>query len=634
MIILWKPSRATSPECTVCNDYVPTFSPTPSVDEENGIYLNCGELILLSGGTLGNYLIEWKIDSVNGRVVFTTGNSGNTDASKESSHPFENEIVEAGELFPVIKYIQVDGIYYSPYINEYVYSPDLLNCIQPPSITVNPITCGLVTSGYTGDYDFRLIREVNQGEDSRTLKWDLAPTTNYLAWGFDTVNVADGILISYCTSGDSEGVLLDYVIYGVNLISDWNPVDYPNNPIIVDETTSVTGVFKYVTEFTGFTYQTGDYLKILITGNTEGVQQQTKWTLYCKCFDDVLPLIDVSPMGTKISATTVNWVEGVSCIYLFEYENEKTFGSTDFQTSFLKKYFYVEPHSVSGPYSSVGGSGYLEWRASVRQYGPSLFDCLLVSGITIQKQATGVLYSFESGDDYDKAVSDIVNVYNSSHYSDYLSATPQDFAYYSFYRLMWFDSTGTCDDTSKTSGTWNIPFHGSNIIYNSGDSTIFFEFPTPSLTNEITGYTASTCDTRIINIDALINGFNDVTGLTDGTTHFARIRPFYIISYGIPYERITSETDKTIEYGVKIKNIVLNNIYNPLDYGYVYVNDGGVDTYIGYQIKDKISLANCGGGLCCWELERDKFLRTKDLGDLGTLELIDSGSIGTGPCVS
>ena len=100
-----------------------------------GSFLSAGDLISLSGNSIGNYAIEWRQDSVDGSVPFTSG-VGASDPNIQAQHPFTDEVVFAGTLYPVITYIYIDGNEYTstPQSGPY-YSPDLITCLSSVVIT-------------------------------------------------------------------------------------------------------------------------------------------------------------------------------------------------------------------------------------------------------------------------------------------------------------------------------------------------------------------------------------------------------------------------------------------------------------------------------------------------------------------
>ena len=109
---------------TICASNAPSFSAT-TLNNLVG-YMTVG-VVQVNTGTLGDYLIEWRLNSTTGTTVFITGNAGNTDPTIQSYHPIIYEPVQAGILYPVLRYIEINSVKYSAYsFSVYgLYSPDL-----------------------------------------------------------------------------------------------------------------------------------------------------------------------------------------------------------------------------------------------------------------------------------------------------------------------------------------------------------------------------------------------------------------------------------------------------------------------------------------------------------------------------
>ena len=163
---------------TCCATYGPDFE-SHSADRE--MFLSVG-IITLNTGTIGYYAIDWRLDSTSGDIVFTSGETLDP-GEVQVQHPFTNEIVFAGTLYPIIKYIYVDGIKYtSVYEEGSRYSPDLINCIDP--IIIDAIECETV---YGADTLYPYYLTYTNGVDladnkSRTLKYNICgPDMKFLA---------------------------------------------------------------------------------------------------------------------------------------------------------------------------------------------------------------------------------------------------------------------------------------------------------------------------------------------------------------------------------------------------------------------------------------------------------------------
>jgi len=273
----------------------PTFTPTPTPTPSTVVYTKCAEEspyfngysedqigtltvgeLLLTTGVLGDYVIEWRLNSTSGTQVFVTGNAGNTDPDIQAFHPIDSELVQSGELYPVIRYITIDGIKYSSFSNlGYSYSPDLLTCL--PSITVISMSC---SNGTEGTYGHTVVY-YNTTQPSqlanRTLTYQLNTdgSSKQIAYIFFGFAIADRITINYCTTGGTQTVIDDWAV-GTDCIIN----SYASTPKLF------SGQYiKRVLSLTGFTYQSGDYLLFDTfpsyndPGNTD-----TNWQLQIKCF--------------------------------------------------------------------------------------------------------------------------------------------------------------------------------------------------------------------------------------------------------------------------------------------------------------------------------------------------------------
>ena len=104
--------------------------------------VSAGDLIGI--GTISSYVIEWRLNSIKGKILFLSGYA--PDEPVEHIHPFTNACVCNGEIYMVIKYVTIDDVKYSPYFRGGQHSPDLLTCLG--SITIDlPVPVGGETPG-------------------------------------------------------------------------------------------------------------------------------------------------------------------------------------------------------------------------------------------------------------------------------------------------------------------------------------------------------------------------------------------------------------------------------------------------------------------------------------------------------
>lgn len=110
-------------------------------------YLSCGTLSSLNC-IFGDYLIEWRMSSYTGYEILRSGEG--PDPLIAVQHPFFDYPVDCGTLYPVIRYVDIDGVRYSPYIGVGdIYSPDLLECLDPVIVDCITTTTTSSTSSST-----------------------------------------------------------------------------------------------------------------------------------------------------------------------------------------------------------------------------------------------------------------------------------------------------------------------------------------------------------------------------------------------------------------------------------------------------------------------------------------------------
>ena len=578
-------------------------------------FLNCDSLQLASG-TLGDYVIEWRQGSISGLEVFVSGNAGNIDPDIEAYHPLVDEIVQGGTLYPIIRYAYINGDKYTAYYEEGAfYSPDFLTCLDP--VVVDVLTCG--DTNYVGDYDYYIVRDVGQGENSRSLKFDILNTTNYLAWGFDTEVIADGIKIYYCTLADPVGTLLDYLITGRNVVQDLAPVNYPINPIVIYNYSAT--VVKYVTDFSTIGYAAGDYLRIEIIGNImDQSQTDTKWTIYLKCLENLDVMYDMYDMHNITDTPVISYDEDYCSYYLTYSTTDQITKPLGYLSSFFAKYFYIKYGGGAYANLAAGGSGYFVWITTSLSAGETNIGCAqLNDSITYTKNAGNITLTFTNTLDYDKAVSDITHIASNMYYANYLAATDKDVAYYSVITIMGYDGGVSCDNPG-TNTAWYIHL-SSSITYDPiNKETLIFDFPVSAITNNM-DVPFDSCDTTYDRADAMIAYMNGTIALANGTTYTAELRNNYIIGSLINVPSTIHTTTSTPYYYTYIPQIMINGLYDPLLFGWCLVGS----QYNAYQIKDRITLTDPStheSRLACWTLERSRFFTTYDCADLNTYDLI------------
>lgn len=128
------------PTYTLCLDANLSFSSTSGGTNT----LSAG---LITGlGIISSYIIEWHLNSTSGATVLVSGY--NPDDTVDVLHPFTDQTVQGGDLYPVIRYITIENatgglqqsgpIRYSPFYRVGQYSPDLKLCLNYVTVNVPP----------------------------------------------------------------------------------------------------------------------------------------------------------------------------------------------------------------------------------------------------------------------------------------------------------------------------------------------------------------------------------------------------------------------------------------------------------------------------------------------------------------
>jgi uncharacterized protein (TIGR02145 family) len=541
----------------VVNNSFPSLSDTAIVSVEvlklyhvcvdNGLHFNgySEDLIGLltvgvvhaTTGTLTDYVIEWHLNTISGSTVFITGNSGNTDPSIQSFHPINSELVQAGELYPVVRYANVNGILYSAYSNlGYLYSPDLLTCL--PSITVVSMTCSNGSAGLFG----HTVQYINTTQPSQlanrslTYGLNLDSSSKQISYQFYGFAIADRITTSYCTTGGTKTVIDDWVV-GLDCTGNtFNslPKLYTNQWI------------KRSLSLTGFTYQSGDYLlfdtfpSYNAPGNTD-----TNWRLSIKCFSGD-NLIDFGFQPNTVNdidtGATMNlvWNTG-NC----SYDLTVITGVPRVPLSYNSDMYH---------YTEAGAGGSYEWTTgqtiSVLQYTGSSLTWVpytaygspyLLNGVLNIKLTGGthnLLYTFTDAMDYNHYKTGYTTNITSSHWTDWTS----DVNSLNHYKFI--------NDVFKVSMTSGDTFYTYGLYV---DSQSVFTFDDVNKTISIalvpqTGvYTGVACDKSSDNFNWIITYTNNLySGTTwDLNTIWGTQNPFpfmYLTYWPYVYTEATMQT--------------------------------------------------------------------------------------------
>jgi len=457
---------------------------------------------LLSGNTghiIGNYVIEWHLNSVNGTIVLISGNSGNTDSSIQVWHPFDSIPVSGGILYPVIKYMYVNtgsGFvkYTSLPTSGALYSPDLLTCLDP--ISILDLTC--YNGGSFGNYT----QQVSYYYDSQnpsplestkvmTFQLNSGGTTKYFAWLFNPYTVADTYSISYMRSNGFEIPLESYSYY----------------------------LYK-VTPLEWLGYLSGDYLKLTVTANAGNIN--TYWLLQMKCMSGFtcpsLPNGFNSVDLTSLSLTYTS-ASGSACYFTANFNMLATASLGDFSTYVSNSYIYT-----SGDPYFYWGTGYtISTAVSVATTCSTQNNTL-----SVVKVGTGVTFTFQNSTDYSYYKSSLIAATGNTNIQNYTSDNTQ----VNYYKYLWcylrLSQSNTCgDDNTYFSIYWHP---SSDVVYNDSNKTIYI-----GLRQSTLGVTSESCNNKYTYANSVV-GTSNITynqGNWSYTTSIKNSVPFgsYYLAY-------------------------------------------------------------------------------------------------------
>jgi len=642
---------------TACATYTPYFATTYPVTG----FLNCDDLSLTTG-SLGNYVIEWNLNSSTGLTVFVSGIGA--DPSIQAQHPIVDEVVFAGTLYPVIKYAYINGNKYTAnYEIGSRYSPDFYNCLD--SIVVQPITCNS-SLGVDPLYPYFLQYNnvVDYGANkSRILKFDISPSTAYLAWEFDAYTVPEQLKISYCTSTNTTGTLLDNFIHGTTGISvqDLYPVNYPTNPRTYFRVFHGVYGMKYVTDFSDISYETDNYLKIEIIGSVYNPSNNnTNWDLKLKCLST-----DISTGWTITNAfsemagdPSMIYVTSL-CMYDVSYNTvmvAPTEGISKISASspFLWKYFDIyNPqiyYNYTGNYLAGPVHLGLRWTTGYAQSptfgGDGCQNCDTGQTITYSLQTadvSAIVLTFTDINDYNDCVYDVSTVQTNSLYKNWPGTPDTSMEYYAYYYLN-IKNASSCGDTGIFT-EYTYVHISSDVSWNSSSKTVTFPIVVP--VNNIADVSCNLCHTFA---DSLV-GFSfprPLTGTLPFTSHFpftTGARPPVFVWGIFPYSNnatVIHDTNVEPYYGYQIDDAMLNGIFDISTYnGFIYnpsvagATWGNISHFykkwFQFRYWDKFTLTeptNSSTRLENWKLERVKFLRTHDVTADSVFETVYEVSLG------
>lgn len=196
-------------------------------------YLSSGS-ITSENCQFGDYVIEWRQWSYTGTIVLISGEG--SDPVIQVQHPFYSYVVECGIYYPVIRYVYIDGISYSPYpgVGD-IYSPDLLECLDTVAVcddyttttsTTSTTTTEPTTTTTTTILTYRASISVGPGPD-----YNMATDTNVPYSENVSIEVQSPTLSGYnyfFVSAPTSRTLTIINSMGINVTSDYTAIGFDN----------------------------------------------------------------------------------------------------------------------------------------------------------------------------------------------------------------------------------------------------------------------------------------------------------------------------------------------------------------------------------------------------------------------
>ena len=307
-------------------------------------------------------------------------------------------------------------------------------------------------------------------------------------------------MIYYCTTGNTDGTLLDNWVHGENYVTtNLYPSNYPTNPRTPYSHQTGYEPLVFITNLSGITWSNGDYIKVQIIGSVyQPTVTNTNWYIKCKCltaadmdctfiFDDTINKITDTPVmvwsGDPVSDMKYHTTQQVLLLSI---------SRTDPGPTTLFKYlnFWTNP-TLTGSYNHPLYSWYSPWTNnpvkigllwttvgnSYGVYASSGFNtCVnLTSGqtITVTKTTNDMTFTFTDINDYYSFVNDISAFEASPSYGIWAGLSNLDSRYYASYQIVVIVGDSCGDITS--SYTFNF-FWGCPITYDNDNQIITITF--------------------------------------------------------------------------------------------------------------------------------------------------------------
>lgn len=565
--------------------------------------ITIGALSATTSCTIGDYVIEWHLNSIEGSVVLTSGVGTDPNYPGMVQIPFTNQPVPGGVLYPMIVYIYVNGDKYTSYPDPNArYSPDLKTCINP--ISVFDLNCnngsqGSITppSPYNSTYTHAIsynytTSQPNQASRELSFVLNTGGTTKYFCWFFNGYYYADKVKVSYIRKSDMYETILDYWNIGTTA----TPTDFTSTP-------KKWGgqMFQFVTNLTGITYNNGDYLKINITPNESN--PLTNWDIYFKCKGDFNCI--TAPIGWNYPDTgTTSMVSGTTsgqCYYRLTFNSLSGYNWT---LSDFYKYYVYNTNTMYGSGSasytpatdSISCTLYIYTGHTLYSVPGMNTSCTVYSDIyTISKTGNLLTFTFNSSTDYNTYKSSFDTIFNNTGMSGYTSDNTK-FNHYKFF-YVYMRSGTTCGDGQTERYLY---FHYSSpITWDEPNKTFSI-----TLTNTTNGITETNCNTAHSTIDSYISIVTSSINLPDYTWSSIKLggaSPFGGISMFETPNIYYNETEKEFYWYILAYPDIVNNVCSLTGwYTSGWYTSGGY-SYL-YKCRVKIKITNTSDPVNNYEL--------------------------------
>jgi uncharacterized protein (TIGR02145 family) len=599
---------------------------------DHSMFLSAGLLDLVTG-TIGDYAIDWREGSTSGTIVFTSGITADP-GEVQVQHPFTDEVIFAGTLYPVIKYIYINGIKYtSEFESGSRYSPDLIGCLDP--IIIDAIECDTIYGTDTTElYPYYLT--YTNGVDlainkSRSLKYNICgPGMKYLAVEFLAYEVADQLKIYYCTALDHIGVLLDNYIAG-NRDSSGNPLtpnlypsNYPTNPRIALYGQTGTSPAVFITDISSYTYVSGDYLRVEIIGAIyEPSNTNTNWYIKLKSLDELVQTFIATPDLYKIdSVPAISYIGDPDCRYEISYDTVES-GITAYRWTpgvpdmFKYLWFWQTWYGNAAGYSMANPVKLgMQWKYTGSNYGEYTSPNWNIKEnldageqISLDKSGNDYIFTFTDVDDYNAMKSQIAAWKASASYITWSGLTDTDSKYYAWL-MMYFTIAENIGDNSGGSYVFQF-FAGDVIVEDDVNKKITWtcqvptnNFPDPGSCNSLDAIVAQSIASMVGTRDSIDYSIH---------THI-RYKGWFYFSWPDAYNDTVSSREFFNAW--VIEDAFVNGLIDMETLGFLKsIYPGYPNAWVLPHYADKITFTlsdTHAHRLANWKHERKIFLRTDD----------------------